>query len=54
MAYLTPTTQRGTNFNGTTDLANFNNVLAGGRFDNIATVSIDTEVTAILVALNFL
>ena len=52
-AYATPTTLRGNNFNGTTDLANFNNVLAGGRFDNIATVSIDTEVTAIFGSVKF-
>ena len=30
-----------------------NNVLAGGRFDNIATVSIDTEVTAIFGSVKF-
>lgn len=52
-AYATPTQLRGNNFNGTTDLANFNNVLAGGRFDNIATVSIDTEVTAIFGSVKF-
>lgn len=35
------------------DAANFNRALTGGRFDNVASVSIDTEVTAIFGSVKF-
>ena len=53
-AYASPIAPapRGTNYNAT-DLSVLQMALAGERFDNIATVTIDTEVTAIFGSIKF-